>query len=139
MAEVSEIEAGGEVRTIKDTTARQGVATNTAAIEEINEKIPASASASNKMVTLSEIASYNELSSPESVILPTTAQYDGVLSTGAENGGYLSFKINSVNKGVTSTSGRYSAADFIIKKGDVIGFIAASGTYTLTARWYKNR
>lgn len=39
MAEVSEIEAGGEVRTIKDATARNGVAANAAAIEEINEKI----------------------------------------------------------------------------------------------------
>lgn len=39
MAECSEIEAGGEVRTVKDTTARQGVATNAAAIEAINEKI----------------------------------------------------------------------------------------------------
>lgn len=35
MAEVSEIEAGGEVRTVKDTTARQGVAANAAAIEEL--------------------------------------------------------------------------------------------------------
>lgn len=35
MAEVSEIEAGGEVRTVKDATARQGVATNAAAIEAL--------------------------------------------------------------------------------------------------------
>lgn len=35
MAECSEIEAGGEVRTIKDATARQGVAANAAAIEEL--------------------------------------------------------------------------------------------------------
>lgn len=39
MAECSEIEAGGEVRTVKDTTARQGVAANATAIEVINEKI----------------------------------------------------------------------------------------------------
>lgn len=39
MAEVSEIEAGGEVRTIKDATARQGVATNANAIEEIAEEV----------------------------------------------------------------------------------------------------
>lgn len=39
MAECSEIEAGGEVRTIKDATARQGVATNVAAITEINNKV----------------------------------------------------------------------------------------------------
>ena len=56
MAEVSEIEAGGEVRTVKDTTARQGVATNAAAIEEIVTKIPASASASNKMATASDVS-----------------------------------------------------------------------------------
>ena len=35
MAEVSEIEAGGEVRTVKDTTARQGVEANAAAIEAL--------------------------------------------------------------------------------------------------------
>ena len=35
MAECSEIEAGGEIRTVKDATARQGVATNAAAIEEL--------------------------------------------------------------------------------------------------------
>lgn len=35
MAEVSEIEAGGEVRTVKDATARQGVAANAAAIEAL--------------------------------------------------------------------------------------------------------
>ena len=55
MAEVSEIEAGGEVRTIKDTTARQGVAANAAAIEEINAKIPADASSSNKMATQADL------------------------------------------------------------------------------------
>lgn len=51
MTECSEIEAGGEVRTIKDTTARQGVEANAAAIANVNEKIPTSASASNKMLT----------------------------------------------------------------------------------------
>lgn len=39
MTEVSEIEAGGEVRTIKDATARGGVAANAAAIEEITEEM----------------------------------------------------------------------------------------------------
>ena len=56
MAEVSEIEAGGEVRTVKDTTARQGVAANSAAITEINEKIPATASASNQMATATDVS-----------------------------------------------------------------------------------
>lgn len=55
MAECSEIEAGGEVRTIKDATARQGVAANTQAIAAINEKIPASASSSNKLATDNDI------------------------------------------------------------------------------------
>lgn len=39
MAECSEIEAGGEVRTIKDTTARNGVAENAAAIETIDARL----------------------------------------------------------------------------------------------------
>lgn len=62
MAECSEIEAGGEVRTIKDATARNGVAANAAAIEEINEKIPASASTSNKMVTTLDLS--NKMDKP---------------------------------------------------------------------------
>lgn len=57
MAECSEIEAGGEVRTIKDATARSGVTTNAAAIDAINAKIPANASASNKLVATSDISS----------------------------------------------------------------------------------
>lgn len=55
MAEVSEIEAGGEVRTIKDTTARQGVAANAAAIEAIEAVIPSTASASNKLLTKDDL------------------------------------------------------------------------------------
>lgn len=55
MAEVSEIEAGGEVRTIKDATARQGVTINANAIAEINEKIPTSASSLNKMATQNDV------------------------------------------------------------------------------------
>lgn len=39
MAEVSEIEAGGEVRTVKDATARSGVAANAAAIETISARL----------------------------------------------------------------------------------------------------
>ena len=55
MTECSEIEAGGEVRTIKDATARQGVATNAAAIDEIKAVIPSSASAANKIATQEDI------------------------------------------------------------------------------------
>lgn len=56
MVECSEIEAGGEVRTIKDATARSGVAANADAIAAINAKIPASASVSNKMTTAKDLA-----------------------------------------------------------------------------------
>lgn len=55
MAECSEIEAGGEVRTIKDATARSGVAANAAAIEAIKAVIPSTASASNKTTTMTEV------------------------------------------------------------------------------------
>ena len=58
MAECSEIEAGGEVRTIKDATARSGVAANAAAIEEIVAKIPTNASSENKMITAADRASF---------------------------------------------------------------------------------
>lgn len=56
MAECSEIEAGGEVRTIKDATARNGVAANADAIAAINAKIPASASSSNQMATATDVS-----------------------------------------------------------------------------------
>lgn len=49
MAEVSEIEAGGEVRTIKDATARQGVAANAAAIEEITNEMARLSSPGSKL------------------------------------------------------------------------------------------
>ena len=55
MAECSEIEAGGEVRTIKDATARNGVAANAAAIEDIEAVIPSSASSSNLLATEDEV------------------------------------------------------------------------------------
>lgn len=55
MEECSEIEADGEVRTIKDATARSGVAANVAAIEEIKAVIPSTASASNKTTTMTEV------------------------------------------------------------------------------------
>ena len=56
MAECSEIEAGGEVRTIKDTTARSGVAANAAAIEEIEAVIPSTASGSNQLTTAADLS-----------------------------------------------------------------------------------
>lgn len=55
MAECSEIEAGGEVRTIKDATARNGVAANAAAIEDIEAVIPSNASESNLLATEDEV------------------------------------------------------------------------------------
>lgn len=74
MAECSEIEAGGEVRTIKDTTARSGVATNTTAIEEINAKIPSNASSSNKMATASDISNIINLALVGGLEPPFTAK-----------------------------------------------------------------
>lgn len=56
MAEVSEIEAGGEVRTIKDTTARSGVAANTLAITAIQNVIPSDTTADNKLVNASQLS-----------------------------------------------------------------------------------
>lgn len=105
MADVSEIEAGGEVRTIKDTTARQGVAANTASIEEIAGKIPTSASASNQMVTASDLAS--KLSKPSTspnatVISSFTGQYvnsGSPLSWTADRQGFV--KIHYANVGAS--------------------------------------
>ena len=56
MAEVSEIEAGGEVRTIKDATARSGVAANTNAIAGIQEVIPSGTTTNNKLVNASQLS-----------------------------------------------------------------------------------
>lgn len=49
------IEIDGEGKYIEDTAAREGVNQNAADIETINAKIPASASASNKLLAKSEI------------------------------------------------------------------------------------
>ena len=80
MAECSEIEAGGEIRTIKDTTARQGVATNTTAIEEIIAKIPASASASNQMTTAADLANKQDKINGLGNIYATSAQFSNLES-----------------------------------------------------------
>lgn len=56
MAEVSEIEAGGEVRTIKDATARSGVAANAAAINSIQEVIPSGTTTNNKLINASQLS-----------------------------------------------------------------------------------
>lgn len=49
------IEIDGEGKYIEDTAARQGVSDNADAIAAINAKIPASASASNKMATAADV------------------------------------------------------------------------------------
>ena len=50
------IEIDGEGKYIEDTEARQGVSDNADAIAAINAKIPASASAANKMATAADVA-----------------------------------------------------------------------------------
>lgn len=54
------IEIDGEGKYIEDTDAREGVATNAAAIEEINAKIPSNASSSNKMLTAADRVSFTK-------------------------------------------------------------------------------
>lgn len=56
MAECSEIEAGGEVRTIKDTTARSGVAANADDIAAIQNVIPSGTATDNKLVNASQLS-----------------------------------------------------------------------------------
>lgn len=56
MAECSEIEAGGEVRTIKDATARNGVAENADAINSIQEVIPSGTTTNNKLINASQLS-----------------------------------------------------------------------------------
>ena len=55
MATVYGIEVAGEIYDIEDTNARQGVDTNANDIDEIEGKIPASASSSNKLATQEDI------------------------------------------------------------------------------------
>lgn len=73
MAEVSEIEAGGEVRTIKDATARSGVAANTDAIAAIQNVIPSGTTADNKLVNASQLSDARKADkitwSPKEIIL----------------------------------------------------------------------
>lgn len=80
MAECSEIEAGGEVRTIKDATARNGVAANADAIAAINTKIPANASASNKMATTADLANKQDKIYGLGNIYATSGQFSNLES-----------------------------------------------------------
>ena len=61
------IEIDGEGKYIEDTEARQGVSDNADAIAAINAKIPASASASNKLLVSGEKRIYTNLSVEGSV------------------------------------------------------------------------
>lgn len=72
MAECSEIEAGGEVRKIKDTTARSGVAANAAAIEAIEAVIPSTASASNKLLTKDDLPTVGTIMESASITTNNT-------------------------------------------------------------------
>ena len=56
------IEIDGEGKYIEDTAAREGVSQNAADIAAINGKIPASASASNKLTTQDEVITVKTLS-----------------------------------------------------------------------------
>lgn len=56
MAECSEIEAGGEIRTIKDTTARSGVAANADDIAAIQNVIPSGTATDNKLVNANQLS-----------------------------------------------------------------------------------
>lgn len=55
MANIHGIEVSSQVYDLEDTTARDGVQSNTGNIESINSKIPTSASTSNKLATENDI------------------------------------------------------------------------------------
>ena len=103
MTEVSEIEAGGEVRTVKDTTARQGVAANAAAIDEIEAVIPSTASTSNQLTTASDLANKMDkppLSARASIITELTGKHpmaSSPISWVADRQGFI--KIHYLNSG----------------------------------------
>lgn len=107
MAEVSEIEAGGEVRTIKDTTARSGVAANAAAIDEIKAVIPSTASTSNQLTTASDLANKMDkppLSAGASIIVELIGKYpmaNSPINWVADRQGFI--KIHYLNSGSGNT------------------------------------
>lgn len=80
MAECSEIEAGGEVRTIKDTTARNGVAANTDAINSIQEVIPSGTTTNNKLINESQLSDARKADkiiwSPKEIVLENVPPND---------------------------------------------------------------
>ena len=146
MAEVSEIEAGGEVRTIKDTTARQGVAANAAAIDEIEAVIPSTASISNQLTTASDLANKMDkppLSAGASVITELTGKYpkaNSPISWVADRQGFV--KIHYLNSGagntivlnidgvLADTSGNGSAES---DSGLLFSFVRQGQTVTVTS------
>lgn len=107
MAEVSEIEAGGEVRTIKDATARNGVAANAAAIDEIETVIPSTASTSNQLTTASDLANKMDkppLSARTDVIAELAGKHpmaSSPISWVADRQGFI--KIHYLNSGAGNT------------------------------------
>ena len=96
MAEVSEIEAGGEIRTVKDATARQGVAANAAAIEAIEGLIPSTASASNQMTTAADLANKQDKINGLGNIYTTSAQFSN-LESGVQQRVSMAFELPAGN------------------------------------------
>lgn len=152
MAECSEIEAGGEVRTIKDTTARQGVTTNATAIAEINKKIPASASTSNQMATTSDLASKMDKppTSPSASVISTfTGQYinsGSPITWQSDRQGFIKIHYANVGAGysiglsingveVDGVSNLSAESDH----GTLIGFVYAGQTVAVTSDASNNK
>ena len=152
MTEVSEIEAGGEVRTIKDATARQGVAANAAAIEEINTKIPSNASSSNQMATASDLA--NKMNKPPaSPIMVRVSELSGKyvnsgspLSWQASKQGLIKIHYANINGGYTiylnindvevdGASNLTTESDH----GTLIGFVYEGQTVTVSSDASNNK
>lgn len=148
MAEVSEIEAGGEVRTVKDTTARQGVETNSAAIANVNEKIPASASSSNKLATAADIPNITPLEQSIQTLGSTKLQAGGGIIKISTQFQWLKPEVNAIR--YTNNTGRpilvtglfiqgvKANTTFMKDDGTIIAFFSnlterTDFTFTLTA------
>ena len=85
----------------------------------------------------SELSDYEKLNFPAS--LQVTAQYDGVIITTANDGGYLTFNINDHKVYIRTQSSGINAgtATVPIRKDDIIRIEGADGNYTLNVRYYK--
>lgn len=61
MANIHGIEVSGETYNLEDTTARNGVQTNTSSIDDIKAVVPSSVSPSNKLVTQNDVPDISSL------------------------------------------------------------------------------